>query len=47
LGEKLVYEPEVFLGYQMILKLKRIQTLEGKINKKKGFCECGRWRCES
>jgi hypothetical protein len=47
LGEKLVYELEVFLGYQRILKLKRIQTLEGKSVKKKGFCEGGRWKCES
>jgi hypothetical protein len=35
LGEKLVYELKVLLGYQRILDAKGAQTLEGKRNKKK------------
>jgi hypothetical protein len=48
LGGKLIYEINVFLGYQRIMDPKGIQTLEGRRNKKKkGFCEGGNWRCAS
>jgi hypothetical protein len=35
LGEKLVYELKIILGYQKILDPKGAQTLEGWKNKKK------------
>jgi hypothetical protein len=38
LGEKLVYELEVFIGYQKIIDPRGTQTLERRMNKNnKGF----------
>ncbi len=42
MGEKLVYELEVFQGYQRTLDLKGVETLEGRRSQKKQG-NLGRW----
>jgi hypothetical protein len=45
LGRKLVYELEVFQGYQRILDQKMSKHfMEGGIKRNKGFYESGKWR---